>query len=357
MRQILSTSRSLQTLQALLPSTLALGLLAGAAGAQYALEPPPGMAKFDRMIGEWDGEGIYYMAPETEGMPWTAQASVRKALNGFAVIDDSLIQTAFGTMPWRTYYAWDQMGDKPVMFGLGETIEDAHYELYWVDDDTLVGHSIGRRMGVPTSTTWTTHYEADSFHFTIDMTMGDQPSFRQLEGRYHRVDREEPVQNSNVTSGMAPVAPEMERLGGMVGTHAMTGTARMAPEMPAMPMPGEDTGEAIFGGGVMATRFVAPMPEGMPAYEGHGFYWWNSERECYMQAWISNMGDASVAEARFVGNDLISVGTGHMQGVPFSNRMTLSFDEEGTPLRLSADTLKGNHESIRSLQLEYAISE
>lgn len=85
----------------------ALGLLASPLTAQFGTPPPKELAKFDGMLGAWEGSGKVWMTPDAEPMAWTATARYSKVLKGYFIREDTTIDFGMGKLAMIGYLAWD----------------------------------------------------------------------------------------------------------------------------------------------------------------------------------------------------------------------------------------------------------
>ncbi len=122
-------------------------------------KPSPELAKFEPLIGNWEGVGTATMAPGAPPTNWTSRGTAKWIMNGFFVQEDVRIKFEGENVPppmcWRTYYGWDSNKRKLVAFSASNEgkIESSQL-LSWVGNtkinaellETPIGPAINRRL-------------------------------------------------------------------------------------------------------------------------------------------------------------------------------------------------------------------
>jgi hypothetical protein len=130
-------------------------LTAAIAPAQESSQRPAALQKFEKVIGNWEGQGTHTPYPGAEAMAWTSTSTAQWILGGQFMLEDMRIKfAAAGVMPsdtiiFRTLHGWDP--ERKVVFthqvsnmGMGGA-----GELHWHDDNTLLAVNHGIEGGVP----------------------------------------------------------------------------------------------------------------------------------------------------------------------------------------------------------------
>jgi hypothetical protein len=108
----------------------------------------------------------------------------------------------------------------------------------------------------------------------------------------------------------------------------------------------------IFGGAVLEMVTV-----GEPAYESWAAMAWNAHDACFRMVYASSMGEAGVAESRWVDDVLVSTQTKLRGGEPAVVRSTMACDASGAVTRSESHWIAGLAEPMRAFAANYAKQE
>jgi hypothetical protein len=263
-------------------------------------------------------------------------------------------------MVFHSYYGYDASEDRVVSYSIGNTGElEASDHVSWVDDSTLVVLSMLSQGGVPVVNRSITKIAGDEQTFLWEAANGTAGFATMVEGKMKKSEQGYAISDAEWSAGYAPVgAPApMEKIGRIAGDYRMTGEFSMAPGAAPMRISGRETIAPVFGGSVLRMHVLGdPIPgaEGMPTYEGLSFLTWDPTRECYREFWLNNMGETSIQEIRFVGeNKLVTTQTRLQAGEPQATRGAIELDESGTIVKVSLDRMSAGNQPERAFFAEY----
>lgn len=342
--------RSLGTL--LITSTLLASL-----SAQEMPQPAKELARFERMVGEWDGKGTASMEPGAPAMPWTATMSVRKSLGGFFYEEDLTVR--FEGMPaplqMKEVFGWDAERQEYVKYVVGNGGEGHAPKVHWIDDDTCVELYTGFDMsGKPSLSRGTTHFSGDGFTYKSESLTGADPLRLNVEGRFTRAEHAAKAEITEASFMDTEPSPELARLQKALGTWKVAGTMIMEPGAPEMKISGTETMKTLWGGTVVQSIVVGdPDPAmGGAVYQGLSYMTYDPAKKCIVCFQADSMGMCGVSECRFEGDDLVVTTAGPMMGKPTASRAIMHMDDKGIT-RVVSHALSGTAAPYKGFDATY----
>jgi hypothetical protein len=308
--------------------------------AQEFPTPPPELARFDRMLGHWDGAGTVVMDEGAPAAKWTSRSSFAKVLGGFFVQEDMVIEFPGAPIPamtFRNFYGYDTQRKRYTSVGVGNQGATMHDELHWVDENTFVSSKTHREEGRVVTERWTTTLGKGEVRFTGHRAFGAGKFFQHVEGGLKPAQQPSTAQALEAAAGLGDPSPEMVKLNRCAGTYKMKGTYQPLPDAPAMPIAGTETITPRFGGSVLEMRVVG---EGFP-YEAWAAWAWSSEKGCYTSIYVNNMGEISTSDMHWVGDTLVNSEATVMNGAPFLIRGEIQMNAQGAITKGRADGMMG----------------
>ncbi len=346
-------TRRLVALVSLLASLAALPALA-------AQEGPPGpaaeLARFDSLLGHWEGTGTAVMIPGTPPAKWTSTSTYQKALGGHVVQEDTVVtfEGMEQPMAFRAYLGWDRENQAYYAIGIGNTGEASKGEVTFLPDGTQLQLNTQVREGTPFAERVRLKVDGDSMSFAMEMLMPEGSSQEFVTGSMKRVAKGKPLA-VEATAAMAPPSSEIGRCNRMAGTYAVTGSMVMMPGMAPMKITGTDVVRPIFGNTVLQV-VTTGHAEGSPeAYEAHGYFCWNPARKRYQLLSVDNMGQVGNMDGWFGadGKTFVCVGAQLYMGTPSAQRFVMHLDGEGRLLRGVGHNLVGDAAPFECFTCEY----
>jgi len=345
------------------------GLASAVLPAQDMPKPAKELARFDRLIGDWEGSGTAAMGPGTARAPWTATISYQKVLGGHFIMDTTIVTLGppgSPRMEFRGYMGWDRENGRYMLHSCGNNGKSKTVEMAWVDADTMVMPHTGWNQGQIGATREIVRLtKSGGLEIQIDAAAGASPFFTTVKGSFKKKTRSPTAQASKTrgehvaglldkgTPGMTPVASEMETLSKLLGSWSITGTMMEKPGGPKIPISGTETLVTVFGGhAVMATFASNPMPNGF-VYQAHAFFTWNQRLKCFDLFDLNNMGEAGESKGWWLGDNLfVATNAAFTRGKPTVMRTTLKINKDGSMLG-AADGTIGDSAPLRTFEATY----
>jgi hypothetical protein len=333
--------------------------LLGGAGAQELTPPKPAkeLAKFERMVGEWNGKGVSRKSADAPATPWTATLSFRKTLDGFFYEEDLTVD--FGAavptpLQIKEIVGWDAENQRYVKYIVSNGGEGVSVDVHWLDDNTFIELHRGLdSQGLPSIGRGTTKLSADGFAYTSEGCSGGGDFFVHAEGKFTRADGAaggKIVEASFMDA--APAAP-LGKASRLIGKWRIAGTLVMAPGMPEMAIGGIETTTPIWGGTVLQSTVLGDAdPTSGYAYRSIGFIVYSRYKGCLQSIMADNMGMCGMMDCRFEGDDLIFTGAGPMMGKPSAQRSVIHLDQSGIT-RATTHLLSGSAPPVKSFDATY----
>lgn len=329
--------------------------------------PAPQLDKFKVMIGNWEGTGTA-VTPGGSTTPWTSKSTWKWILNGYFLQEDLRVDFQEGGMPFtmvmRSFYGWDAQAKRYVAYEInnyGElNVED---QVNWVNDSTLVLASAKTKNGQPELKRTVMVFEnseqtsvnpgsVDTCKFRMQTALGADDFAITVEGTLKRTDQPYAISDAELNAPFMPmpVSPAMQKIHRISGEYTMQGEWIMMPGSPAMKISGTETIRPIFGGQMLLMHVIGDPAEGSPyVYEHIGFLSYNAESDCYRQVHLSNMGESSCCQLRWLGdNKLVSVISMLQYGQPVAARSLLELSETGAIQKVSMDSLTSGYKVERA---------
>lgn len=323
--------------------------------AQEMPTPPAELAKFERLLGNWTGTGKATMEPGSEGGSWTATSSYKKAMGGFFIQEETVIDVGPGApnLAFRSFFGYDRENGRYMSCTLNNMGAPSAAEIHWADDDTLVSIETSIEAGQFIIDRWVTKLGKDAYSFVGYRTIGSGQPFVHVEGRMTRTDKPVDARAISAAASFVPVGPQMQRLNRMAGKYRLEGTYQPGPELPVMEIAGLETFEPVFGGAALVATVLGDEAPGIGVYEAWMAMGWNESKGCYTSVHVNNMGEIACAEMRWVGETLVSTYESLMSGSPSVMRSVLEVDAKGLLTKGQAHLLVGAHAPLEAFQARY----
>ncbi|HUF64243.1 MAG TPA: DUF1579 family protein [Verrucomicrobiales bacterium] len=339
---------------------LCLALLALGNGRTQEItipDPPAELAKFTRLLGNWEGKGVTKMALDGPEIPWTATSRYTTELNGFFIGEDTVVNIGpdLPRMVFRTLYGYDPGTKRYRSVGLGNMGGVWESEVHWADDDTMMNANTGVEDGQVVVDRWVTKLKQDEISFVGMRGAGAGPFYEQVKGDMRRVAGDIAETELSDVKALAPAAAEMRKLLRMKGRYRLSGSYRMGPDVAPIAILGEERIIELFEGSVMGVHIKGDPAEGLggPAYEAYAGFSWDAANACYKTISANNRGEIGSGEARWVGEDLVVTGFRMQMGQPVQSRTVVKVDAEGRLRHGEAHVLMGVSEPLRSFEAIY----
>lgn len=325
-------------------------------GAQTTPGPPVELAKLERLLGHWEGRGTFTPVPGGESAPWTSTSSVRRAMNGFFLQEDLVIDLGPGApspIVFRSFHGYDRENRRYMTLSLGNVGPPSATEVHWADEDTMVSVEPSVEDGQVVVERWITWLEPDAIRFAGYRSLGVAEPYVHVEGRMTRA--EKPVDEAVLAAAraFAPIGEEMTRLNRMAGTYRLRGTYRAAPETEAMEIAGTETFKPLYGGSALEVRVVGDELPGIGVYESWAGIGWDPAKGCYTNVYVNCLGEIGRSELRWEGERLVGTHCGLSMGRPSVLRSVLELDAKGGLLRVQGHSLTGVHPPVISFDARY----
>ncbi len=327
------------------------------ASPQEMPKPAPELAKLKVFEGAWEGTGTAIMVPGMPEAKWTAQSTYAWVLDGFFLQADTSVafEGMSDVMRFREFMGYDGENKRFVNLMVGNTGEVALTTLFFEGDDLLISMVPKTQEGRPLLERGLIKAGKDSMQMTMTFFGLDGPSRDGVKGTFKRVASAKPVPILEAKA-IAPVSPEMHKLGRLVGNYEVAGGMTMMPGAPEMKIKGIDECVALFGGGVIQVQ-TKGAAEGMPgAYESLGFYGWRPDANRYIMSYISNMGDVGTMDAWLPSdNKIVAAMASLRMGMPFTSRMVMTLDVDGKVKSAASHSCIGEHDPIKDFWATYKL--
>ena len=322
-------------------------------------KPAPQLDKFKVMIGNWEGTGTAVVMPGAPATKWTSKSTWKWILNGYFLQEDLRVDfqeegTPF-TMVMRHFYGWDVQSQRYVAYNISNSGElNIDDQINWVNDSTLVLASAKSKNGQPLLERTVMEFGGDTCKFRMQTAPGANDLGTIVEGTLKRTDQPYAISDAELNAAFmpTPVSPAMKKIHRISGQYTMQGEWIMMPGSPAMKISGKESIRPIFGGHMLLMHVIGDPTEGAPeayVYEHLAFLSYNAERDCYTQVYLTNMGESSDQELRWLGdNKLVTVTSSLQYGQPVAARSLLELSETGVIQKVSMDSLTSGHKVQRA---------
>jgi len=321
----------------------------------------PELAKFARLIGDWEGSGTVRMSPQADPMPWTSRSTATAVLGGRFLRTEMRIEFGPGApaMVFRSFYGLDPSTKKLVAVSVGNTGEcSVSDRVSWVGDDTLVVLEMADQGGVPMLSRSIVEFVEDEQRFRWEAATGAGAFTPMVEGTMQRSEKAYRISAEELSSGFMPgmpTSPEMEKLARIAGEYTMTGDFTMSPGAEPVKISSRESIRPIFGGAALFSHVRGdPIPGLDMAYEAFAYITWHAPSECYREIYLTNMGEFAVQELRFLDDrTLVSVSDQIQFGQPVAARGLIKLGEDGGIIRVALDRMSGAQPPERAFTGEY----
>ncbi|HMQ21227.1 MAG TPA: DUF1579 family protein [Planctomycetota bacterium] len=331
-----------------------LTLLVAPLAAQMGAPPSPELAKFDRILGSWTGEGEVIMAAGQAGMPWTATTKYSKVLNGYFIREDSTIDLgAGGKIHMLGFYGWDKDNNNFVQLSTSSMGGAYAAPVDWTSTDTFTSMATMRAFNPMSQAIerslerWKTTIEKDGTALTIigEKAVDGAPWFSHVTGKFTKAKADVAAVDANAAP-MMPPADEMKSLEKLRGMYDVEGSMRWGSGADeAMSIRGTERMDMIFGGQVLSMRTIGEPAGDMPAdskYEGLAYTSWDAVDKCYTTIMVSNMGEQGHFKMWPDGKHFVMYWTGKENGVPMVKRTVMHCDDAGKATKVVSHQLAGS---------------
>lgn len=323
-----------------------------------APSPPAELKRFDRLIGTWAGTGTAAMAPGMEASGWTSRSQVKKAMGGFFLEENTVIDVGEG-MPaplvFRSFMGYDSTNRKYLTVAVGNMGGASTSEMHWVDDNTMVSVESGMEDGVFAVDRWVTTLGTDTYSFVGHRSVDGGEFFVYVQGEMKRIDEPFEAPSSQTTPAFGPAGAQMQRLNRMAGRYRLAGKMQMMPDAPSMDISGVETLAPIFGGTALQATVVGDPVPGLGAYEAWAVFTWNDERRCYTTLFVNNMGEIGESEMRWVGDQLVTTSAQLRMDLPSVYRGVITLDEKGAITKMASHSMIGAHAPGLDFEATYSL--
>ena len=330
-------------------------------GDEEKVELAEPLAKFAKLLGDWDGAGTVQMQPGMPKMDWTSHGTLSVVLDGKFILNEMELDFG-GVIPrifYRTYYGYDASRDELVCFSVGNTGQmSVSDRAYWADDETLVVVELVEQDGVEMISRSITTFKDGVHRYRWESATGAQPFELMIEGTMQRSETSFQISAEDGANSFmqVPAPAPMQKLARMAGQYVMEGDYHMFPGQPPIPVASNETIKAVFGGHVLMFH-----SDGIPnpatdnfEYEAFAYMVWDPTRGKFRQFWLNNMGECSSHEHGMVGeNLLVSTRARWQLDTPEAVRGTLELDENGVPVRVWMDRLLSTDQPKRAFSGTY----
>ncbi|MGK0519579.1 MAG: hypothetical protein ACJAUC_002280 [Planctomycetota bacterium] len=294
------------------------------------MSPAKELAKFQPLIGNWEGAGKM-MEPTGDSTNWTSKSTYQWVLNKHFVQEDFLIkfEGMDASMTFRNYLGWDRENQRYVTAVATNQGVCRLNTVSILPDGTLMQMITHGLQGVPYIERARIKVTGDSLAMQIDVLMAEDASTMMIDSKLTRSEKSfECDWGEGAWMGMAP-NEHMNKLRVICGQYETKGEMVMVPGMPAMKITGTDRFEMVWGGNVMHGTTLG-LAEGSPEeYESHAFWAWDELRGCISAVFVDNMGQVGQMDVRWVADKLVSISSALQMGQPTTQRFVLNLDAKG----------------------------
>ena len=330
-----------------------LALLAASIAMAQVPGPPAAISKFDVLLGNWEGSGVWRPTAERPEAEWTAVSTVSKIMNDHFVQEDLRIEFgAPGPLIYRTIYAWDRYTERFVYAAVSNMGAVDYGEVYWTQEGKLVAASVGAEEGVPVMEQAVYEFSKDRYKFQGRRSGGGEPFFVQIEGSFQRGGAPFSASEGTEPLSMAPPAAEMAKVEKHVGSWSFTGKVSPMPGFPLVPISGREKIRRILGGHInMATVEGDAAPGAPMAYRGVFYIAWHPENRCFLSVTVDNYGHFGLARGYPLGrHKMVYTSAPVLFGMPQTTRTTEEWNG-ADEVRFVTDRCVGDAPPGRSFEL------
>lgn len=341
---------------------LSVSLLALFAAPSVAQEgaptPPQELAKFDRLIGNWEHAGQVWMQPGADPMEWTAKSRAEKALDDFAIKEDMVIDLGEMVpvpMIFHSFTTYDSQTRRYVSGGISNDGRVAMTEIHFAGDDTMISVDTMIEEGQQVVDQWVTTFAGkDAYTYVGRRSIAGGDFFDHIRGKAKRVqDVGEIPSPLDAPAFMVEPSAEIQKLARMCGDYKMKGEFTPMPGAPAVPISGRERIAPLFGGTVIGAMVEGDPTPGIGVYKARAAFGWNATKKCYVGIYINNMGEVGTNESHFIDGLLVNTMAGPSMGMPSASRGMITFDENGAIKKVASHVIMGTHEPMLMFWADY----
>jgi len=321
--------------------------------------PAPELERFAPLVGHWNGSGVV-RGNQDVGDPWTAKASYKWSHGGFWLQQDFVLEFEGKPNPFasRTYLGWDGERRRYVTVQVANNGQVGLHEVEWLPEGAMMMMVRSRGQFVSFAQRTVLKTDGDTMTYKVDALTWSGSSTTMAEGTFTRAESGEIDALDQAAFGEASDAP-MQDILRCVGDYSVVGTMRVSPGTAAMKIRGDDSLRAIYSESLIHGH-TDGVAEGMDSkYEADVFWGWDQHRSCYVQVFVSNMGEVGEMELRFAQDrkSLISTGMATFMGQPMVQRMVIGLDEAGRFATGTAMSIMGTAPPFESFNATYSKKE
>ncbi len=312
------------------------------------MTPPKELGRYEKLVGNWEGDGLVRASADEDPVKWTAHSTCKKVLGGWAYQEDMRIDLAMEGAPpliFRSYYGYDQATKQYRVMSFSNAGSPSMQRILWAEDNLIVGSQSMMEEGQSVTETWRTRFATkDLYIFRIERAVAGASPFLHVNGGMRRGGKGFEVTPSTVKLAMAAPDPAMKRLRDDSGVWILRkGSVVPMPGMAAMPVSGKETISRILGGHIQMGHIVGDPAPGSPfVYEGYVYMGWSDQDNCYKSFTLSNSGEFMVEDARILDDgSVVFVSTGVLAGQPMANRTILRYQKNGSAMHIRTTRLVG----------------
>lgn len=311
--------------------------------------PPAQLAKFDRLIGSWQGEGTVEMEPGQPRTGWTSTSQIQKILGGMFIQDRTTItfEGMPGPLQFITTIGYDGESKQFKQWSVSNMGETQESEIYFLDDDTYVSCFAGMAMGSPQVARWITTLGDDEHVFRGEQAVGAGEWSLHVDGKLTPAKAVEASAQKDVAFMIQGASEPMQKYHRMAGTYDVKGWMAM-PDGSKMDITGTQSMKPIYGGTIMEFHTV-----GQPNYEAWAWVGWNDHKQCYVMCSVTSMGEGASIDQRFVGNDVVAGLTGTRFGQPFAMSSVSRCNDAGAVTKVWSHWIQGAGDPMKMFEAKY----
>jgi hypothetical protein len=320
--------------------------LAPLAAQEGPPKPAEQVAKFDVLLGSWEGSGTVQHGPGGEQSKWICKVAARRALGGHVVREETRIEIegAPGPLWFVTLYGWDRETQRYVRVESSNFGAVQFSEVFWTGPKEMVTSRADVMEGKPFVERWVHRFDGAAWHFECQQAEGSAEIYTHVVGDVKRTS-EKPSDLAAVEAAFMPEmaaggAPHMKKLARSAGSYQMKGWFKMAPDAPQTPFTGSEQVRAMYGGSVIEFAAKGDEVPGFGAYESLGWMAWDAHGRCYRMVFANNMGEIGEQECRFSGDQrLVTTSASMSMGKPVTMRSVIEIGDDGAFQRFAGDMM------------------
>lgn len=338
----------------LLPALL-VPALAAAGAAQMPEGPAKELARYDRLLGDFEGSGQVFHAPDAPPGQWTSVTSCTKVLGGHFLREDTSIDLGAEVptpLQFTTFYGFDRETKSYRSYSMTNMGEVSTAEIHFIGDK-MVWTGASMFQGQPKIERWQVQFGDRGYTMIGEEAVGDSAFFTHVTGTFKKATGAEKAELADAAFVQGNGPATMKGFARMAGSYRLEGQMIPAAGAPEMAIAGDSELRLIFGGSVLEMTVKGDPIPGMGSYEGIGGIAYDANAQCHTSFWVDNFGDASVAEGRWLDGSFVSTAERLMQGEPMLQRTIMICDESGKLVGEKGHNLTGTHDPVVNFSAKY----